>query len=192
MEGLAPQLAARQKMLNGFPRLIPVTPDKPVGLSAPGGLLVAVTPHIASLLDPHDPTSPSAGGFYSPVEKSRSSNPKRAAALSEDAHSPGLGLVPRYLDRVLMPATTQQASNCRFYTQRRLAGSMPFVISVWQQLSTALRIRGKPRWTVDGMRRQHSHLSRVQTAERAFSPLNQMHDESSISPNCHKLDCARL
>jgi hypothetical protein len=42
------------------------------------------------------------------------------------------------------------------------------------------------------MRRQHSHLSRVQTAKCVFSPLSQMLDESSISANCHKLDRACL
>lgn len=52
------QLTHRLNTVEDFARVINLTPDEIIGLSAPGRFRVDVTPYFASLMDPDDPNCP--------------------------------------------------------------------------------------------------------------------------------------
>src|SRR5690349_19781129 len=76
---------------------------------------IAVTPHLADLIDPDDPSDPIARQFVpSPGE--------RADPIGDDAHSPVPGIVHRYPDRVLLKLVHVCAVYCRFCFRREMVG----------------------------------------------------------------------
>lgn len=83
---------------------------------------VAVTPEIAALIDPSDPTDPIARQFL-PDERELVTLPhERADPIGDDAHSPLPGLVHRYPDRVLLKLLTVCPVYCRFCFRRETVG----------------------------------------------------------------------
>lgn len=116
------QLTHRLNTVEDFARVIHLTPEEVAGLSSPGCFRVDVTPHVASLMDPHDPNCPIRRQVVPTIDELAPFEAEMADSLAEDAHSPTPGLVHRYPDRVLMLVTTQCASYCRFCTRSRLVG----------------------------------------------------------------------
>ena len=116
------QLTHRLNTIDDFARVIRLTPEERVGLSAPGHFRVDVTPYFASLMDPDDPNCPIRRQILPTVHELVPFEAEMADSLAEEAHSPVPGLVHRYPDRVLMLVTTQCASYCRFCTRSRIVG----------------------------------------------------------------------
>jgi lysine 2,3-aminomutase len=103
-------------------QVIHLTPEEVAGLSAPDHFRMDITPYFASLMDPDDPYCPIRRQVIPTIHELLSFEAEMADSLAEDAHSPVPGLVHRYPDRVLMLATTQCASYCRFCTRSRIVG----------------------------------------------------------------------
>jgi lysine 2,3-aminomutase len=116
------QLSHRLNTVEDFARVLRLTPDEVVGLSAPGRFRVDVTPYFASLIDPDDPACPIRRQVMPTSAELTPFEAEMADSLNEDAHSPVPGLVHRYPDRVLMLVTTQCASYCRYCTRSRIVG----------------------------------------------------------------------
>lgn len=116
------QMQHRLRTVEDFFQVLELTPDEVVGLSAPGGFHVEVTPYFASLMDPQDPNCPIRRQVVPTALELIPFESEMVDSLGEDAHSPVPGLVHRYPDRVLMLVTTQCASYCRFCTRSRLVG----------------------------------------------------------------------
>lgn len=116
------QLTHRLNTIQDFSKIIRLTPDEAVGLSAPDRFRVDVTPYFASLMDPDDPNCPIRRQIMPTSQELAPFQAEMVDSLAEDAHSPVPGLVHRYPDRVLMLVTTQCASYCRFCTRSRIVG----------------------------------------------------------------------
>lgn len=83
---------------------------------------VAITPHIASLIDADDPNDPIALQFV-PRKAELVDTPEELADPTGDArHSPLKGLIHRYPDRVLLKPTHACAAYCRFCFRRETVG----------------------------------------------------------------------
>ncbi len=117
------QLTHRLSSKEDFSRIINLTPEEEEALSAPTRLRVAVTPYLASLIDPDDPNCPIRRQVIPTAREFLLSPEEMEDPLAEDSHSPVPGLVHRYPDRVLMLVTTQCASYCRYCTRSRMVGN---------------------------------------------------------------------
>ena len=83
---------------------------------------VAVTPHIAGLIEPGAADDPIARQYLpDPRELARSPG-ERDDPIGDDAHAPLPGLVHRYPDRVLLMPTTSCPVYCRFCFRRERVG----------------------------------------------------------------------
>ena len=83
---------------------------------------VAITPELAALIDPNDPSDPIARQFVPSrdelsVDKSESADP-----IGDHAFSPVPGIVHRYPDRVLLKLVHVCAVYCRFCFRREMVG----------------------------------------------------------------------
>lgn len=88
-----------------------------------GALPLGLTPYYAALLAPNDPLDPLRRTMI-PVPAEFDAAPgEQADSLGEDVHSPVPGLVHSYPDKVLLLATDQCATYCRFCTRSREVGS---------------------------------------------------------------------
>jgi len=83
---------------------------------------VAVTPEIAALIDPDDPNDPIARQFIPSAEELVAGEGESADPIGDDAHSPVLGIVHRYPDRVLFKLVHVCAVYCRFCFRREMVG----------------------------------------------------------------------
>ena len=83
---------------------------------------VAVTPAMAELIDPDDPADPIARQFL-PTAAELDHRPEESSdPVGDETHSPVLGIVHRYPDRVLLMATHACAVYCRFCFRRETVG----------------------------------------------------------------------
>jgi lysine 2,3-aminomutase len=83
---------------------------------------VALPPALADLIDPNDPHDPIARQFV-PSEAELEQRPEELSdPIGDDAHSPVLGIVHRYPDRVLLKLTAICAVYCRFCFRREMVG----------------------------------------------------------------------
>ena len=83
---------------------------------------VAITPAMAELIDPDDPSDP-IGRQFLPAEAELDRRPEESAdPIGDEAHSPVPGIVHRYPDRVLLMATHACAVYCRFCFRRETVG----------------------------------------------------------------------
>jgi lysine 2,3-aminomutase len=83
---------------------------------------VAITPAMAELIDPADPSDPIARQFV-PSEAELEVRPEESAdPVGDEAMSPVPGIVHRYPDRVLLKATHTCAVYCRFCFRREMVG----------------------------------------------------------------------
>lgn len=117
------QLAHRLNTVGDFDRVLDLTPDEIVGLSAQRRFRVEVTPYFASLMDGNDPGCPIRRQVIPTASEIAPNAAGMVDSLAEDAHSPVPGLVHRYPDRVLMLVTNQCASYCRYCTRSRIVGT---------------------------------------------------------------------
>ena len=83
---------------------------------------VAVTPAIATLIDPADPYDPIARQFLPQPFELHATPDERADPIGDAAHSPVPGVVHRYEDRVLLKLTHTCATYCRFCFRREVVG----------------------------------------------------------------------
>jgi lysine 2,3-aminomutase len=83
---------------------------------------VSLTPDMAGLIDPGDPSDPIARQFL-PDEAELDAQPAEAAdPIGDDAHSPVEGIVHRYPDRVLLKLVHVCPVYCRFCFRREMVG----------------------------------------------------------------------
>lgn len=102
---------------------IDLTPDEAEATRRKPDLKLGITPHFASLMDPHDPNCPIRLQVVPTMAEFALEDPDLNDPLGEDAHMPVPGLVHRYPDRVLVDITDQCVSYCRHCTRRRLVGT---------------------------------------------------------------------
>jgi lysine 2,3-aminomutase len=83
---------------------------------------IAVTPELASLINPSDPADPIARQFLpSPVELEALPE-ERIDPIGDAAHTPVKGIVHRHRDRVLLKAVAACPVYCRFCFRRETVG----------------------------------------------------------------------
>lgn len=83
---------------------------------------VAITPHLAALIDPDDAADPIARQFVPSTAELVATAGERADPIGDDAHSPLEGIVHRYPDRVLLKPVHVCAVYCRFCFRRETVG----------------------------------------------------------------------
>jgi lysine 2,3-aminomutase len=83
---------------------------------------VAITPHVAGLIDRSDVNDPIARQFVPDARELHHAPEERADPLGEDERSPVPGLVHRYPDRVLLKLTHVCPVYCRFCFRREVVG----------------------------------------------------------------------
>lgn len=83
---------------------------------------VAVTPHIAALIDQRDPNDPIARQYVPSASELDVLDEERADPIGDAAHSPVRGIVHRYPDRVLFKLVHVCAVYCRFCFRREMVG----------------------------------------------------------------------
>jgi lysine 2,3-aminomutase len=83
---------------------------------------VAVTPHVAALMDPADPNDPIARQYLPDVRELVRSAGEDADPIGDHAHSPVPSIVHRYPDRVLFKLVHVCAVYCRFCFRREMVG----------------------------------------------------------------------
>ncbi|MFG1298962.1 lysine-2,3-aminomutase-like protein [Xanthobacter sp. V3C-3] len=83
---------------------------------------VALTPTLASAIDPADPADPIARQFVPRPEEIVTTPEERADPIGDDAHSPVPGIVHRYPDRALLKIVGVCAVYCRFCFRREMVG----------------------------------------------------------------------
>jgi lysine 2,3-aminomutase len=83
---------------------------------------IALTPHLASLIDAGDPDDPIARQFIPSVQELTTTPQERADPIGDHAHEPLPGLIHRYPDRVLLKVTGVCPVYCRFCFRREMVG----------------------------------------------------------------------
>jgi lysine 2,3-aminomutase len=83
---------------------------------------VAITPDMATLIDPDDPDDPIARQFIPSAEELVVQGGENADPIGDRAHSPVSGIVHRYPDRVLFKLIHVCAVYCRFCFRREMVG----------------------------------------------------------------------
>jgi lysine 2,3-aminomutase len=83
---------------------------------------VAITPDLAALIDPNDPSDPIARQFVPTTAELSLQESERADPIGDDAFSPVAGIVHRYPDRVLLKLVHVCAVYCRFCFRREMVG----------------------------------------------------------------------
>ena len=83
---------------------------------------IAVTPAVAALIDPSDPSDPIVLQYLPSTEELVSTPGERADPFGDGVHSPVEGIVHRYPDRLLLTATHACAVYCRFCFRREVVG----------------------------------------------------------------------
>ncbi|HPS77355.1 MAG TPA: KamA family radical SAM protein [Thermoanaerobaculaceae bacterium] len=104
-----------------FEQLLRLTPSERRGLAmCHGKLAVAVTPYLAELLDPYDPSCPLRMQVVPREEEAIVGPTDMVDPCGEEHDSVVPGLVHRYPDRVLLLAIDTCAAYCRYCTRSRL------------------------------------------------------------------------
>jgi len=83
---------------------------------------IAITPEMARLLDPGDPTDPIARQFVPDRRELDMVAAENADPIGDHTHSPIKGLVHRYPDRVLLKPSHACPVYCRFCFRREMVG----------------------------------------------------------------------
>ena len=110
---------------------------------------VAITPHIAGLIDRTDPCDPIARQFVPDVAELTTTPDERADPIGDDAHSPVEGIVHRYPDRVLLKLVNVCAVYCRFCFRRETVGPGRQALSADKLDATLDYVRAHPQiWEV--------------------------------------------
>ncbi|MFN9832851.1 MAG: lysine-2,3-aminomutase-like protein [Phenylobacterium sp.] len=100
-----------------------VDPDAAPALEAVAArYAIAVTPAVAALIDPADPSDPIGLQYLPSPEELVAAPGEQADPIGDDVHSPVKGIVHRYPDRLLLTATHACAVYCRFCFRREVVG----------------------------------------------------------------------
>ncbi len=83
---------------------------------------VAITPAVASMIDPGDADDPIARQFVPDGRELHTGPEESSDPIGDDAHSPVEGIVHRYPDRVLLKLVNACAVYCRFCFRREMVG----------------------------------------------------------------------
>jgi lysine 2,3-aminomutase len=83
---------------------------------------VALTPHVAALIDPDDPNDPIARQYVPDVRELLRLPSESADPIGDHVHAPVPGIVHRYPDRVLFKLVHVCAVYCRFCFRREMVG----------------------------------------------------------------------
>lgn len=83
---------------------------------------VSVTPALAQLIDPSDPTDPIARQFIPDPSELETRPEELADPIGDDTHSPVEGVVHRYPDRALLKLVHACPVYCRFCFRREMVG----------------------------------------------------------------------
>ena len=89
---------------------------------------VAVTAHVAALIDPDDPDDPIARQFIPNALELVTRENESADPIGDHVHSPVAGIVHRYPDRVLFKLVHVCAVYCRFCFRREMVGDRKSVV----------------------------------------------------------------
>jgi lysine 2,3-aminomutase len=120
------QLKNRIRTPEQLERFVVLSPEEREALSAGGRATpLSVTPYYMSLVDPLDPLQPLRRCVIPTAHEQLPSPHEADDPLGEDADSPLPGLVHRYPDRVLLLATNQCSTYCRYCTRSRMVGDDP-------------------------------------------------------------------
>lgn len=115
------QMRHRLSRPEQFEQLLQLTPGERRGLAlCQGKLAVAVTPYLAELLDPYDPSCPLRMQVVPREEEALVAPTDMVDPCGEEHDSVVPGLVHRYPDRVLLLAIDTCAVYCRYCTRSRL------------------------------------------------------------------------
>ncbi len=98
---------------------------------------VAVTPHLAALIDPADPDDPIARQFLPDDSELAAAPGERADPIGDARFSPVAGIVHRYGDRVLLMPSLVCPVYCRFCFRREAVGPIAGMLSA-DELEAAL------------------------------------------------------
>ena len=93
------------------------------------GFRMAITPYLASLMDPEDPRCPIRMQFVPSINETRVLPWEGKDPLGEERDSPVQSIVHRYPDRILFLVTRQCAAYCRYCIRKRHVGEEDFAIS---------------------------------------------------------------
>lgn len=105
---------------------------------------VAVTPAIASLIDPTDAADPIAAQFVPRSDELKAVASETGDPIGDEAFSPVNGLVHRYPDRVLLALTHTCATYCRYCFRRERVGQGTAPLTP-EQIEAALDyVRARP------------------------------------------------
>jgi lysine 2,3-aminomutase len=106
---------------------------------------VALTPHVAGLIDRNDPADP-IGRQYLPRAEELTTLPNEDPdPIGDHAHSPVAGIVHRYPDRVLLKIVSVCAVYCRFCFRREMVGpGKPNMLSPAEYQAALGYIRATP------------------------------------------------
>jgi lysine 2,3-aminomutase len=83
---------------------------------------VAITPGVAALIDPEDPSDPIARQFVPDARELQSEPGENDDPIGDHLFSPVEGIVHRYPDRVLLKLVNACAVYCRFCFRREMVG----------------------------------------------------------------------
>jgi lysine 2,3-aminomutase len=105
---------------------------------------IAITPHLADLIDGADKDDPIARQFVPSAQELAATPDERLDPIGDEAHSPVKGIVHRYPDRVLLKALHACPVYCRFCFRREQVGPGGDMLDD-AELETALDyIRARP------------------------------------------------
>ena len=96
--------------------------DAPAIAAVTDRYALAITPAMAELIDPADPTDPIARQFVPDPAELRHLPEERPDPIGDLTHSPVEGIVHRYPDRVLLKAVHVCPVYCRFCFRREMVG----------------------------------------------------------------------
>ncbi len=104
-------------------RWITPTDDERAAIEATRGIFRwTITPHYASLIDPHDPDCPIRRQVVPTMHELRPDIVGVEDPLEEVAHSPVKNLIHNYPDRVAFCVTSECAIYCRYCLRKRMVG----------------------------------------------------------------------
>ena len=110
---------------------------------------VAITPHVARLIDRNDPNDPIARQFIPDISELTKTPEERADPIGDNAHSPVEGIVHRYPDRVLLKLVNVCAVYCRFCFRREMVGPGKQILSPGQLDAALAYVQAHPEiWEV--------------------------------------------
>ncbi|QXM25597.1 lysine-2,3-aminomutase-like protein [Elioraea tepida] len=105
---------------------------------------IAVTPHVASLIDRDDPADPIAAQYVPHPDEAVTRPDEHPDPIGDDRHSPVRGIVHRYPDRVLLKPLLACPVYCRFCFRRESVGPDGGVLADAELEAAYAYVRARP------------------------------------------------